>query len=896
MINEAVISSPPLISTTDLAAMPLQQCRDLELHIRMYRDQLERLIFFASQHAEQLHFLQKKLTEAEYSSKSPLNRPIMPVSISPMANEESNEENEKQEEKMIKMELGIKNEEIVKEKTNVQAEATLDSSDKSDSAKSIKLQEKLLIDANTPISVEDIEAKLIFQSTNNKNNKIASQEPEKSTNDSIETQNVIKNDSIDGRKGSNCGITDSVKSPIDGSSYQSQPTKNIIGKVFINGIQNTKLAFTAYQNGEVYDASIGPHFDICVVWEMPSEVVKGKKLSLGMYRESSASNRPAIVSKKLTNTTFNGQLAEGTVPFFAPKSVGSFVFRLYEDSKPSLVLATSPVWYVDAFGRDAEMTLKKNLPSFLPFEEGKESRNAIFASQQISFVFKRLKKFPNTRNPNMMTNLIKKCLEGAWAQVTAVSLEDKNEGIEEPHIRTVHGAIWGVLNAAFSNPNVINLMDENTFKKFHELFELWSPIEQRFFSSEEALNLNYIELLGIVPRKIYMTGFKFISNAKDSKKIANFAKYLAPKDEFFKKRELLKRYLEDSIVSQNEVPEIPKGTVIKIFGSSSNGFGLDCSDLDMCLMYPKGHAISKNASLVIEGISKKLSELGMSGVDCRPNARIPIVLFTDPKTGLNCDISVMNPLAVRNTELLRAYSNLDKRVQQLAYLIKYWAKKRHINSPSNGTLSSYGYILCLIHFLQTRKPPVLPNLQAIPQDWADRSQPPPIRPSKSLPEFLTPHVNENQFSNTYFFQPKTNEDVIQYHCAQNKESLLELLTEFFQYYAWDFNYCSSVVSVRYGGVVSKESKAESDNWPLHTRLSIEDPFESNYDVAHVLKWSRHRYIHAEFARAHSMICEFYYSKTLGCFDFEKICAESPVPSFLRMSGRNEDDANFDKAS
>ena len=40
-------------------------------------------------------------------------------------------------------------------------------------------------------------------------------------------------------------------------------------------------------------------------------------------------------------------------------------------------------------------------------------------------------------------------------------------------------------------------------------------------------------------------------------------------------------------------------------------------------------------------------------VDSRPTARIPIVIFKDSGSGLECDISVMNPLAVRNTRLLK---------------------------------------------------------------------------------------------------------------------------------------------------------------------------------------------------------------------------------------------------
>ena len=76
-------------------------------------------------------------------------------------------------------------------------------------------------------------------------------------------------------------------------------------------------------------------------------------------------------------------------------------------------------------------------------------------------------------------------------------------------------------------------------------------------------------------------------------------------------------------------------------------------------------------------------------------------------TGLDGDITFHNPLALRNTQLLRAYSEIDPRVRALAYLVKRWAKARDINSPGEGTLSSYGYILCLIHFLQVKYPAFL---------------------------------------------------------------------------------------------------------------------------------------------------------------------------------------------
>ena len=46
-------------------------------------------------------------------------------------------------------------------------------------------------------------------------------------------------------------------------------------------------------------------------------------------------------------------------------------------------------------------------------------------------------------------------------------------------------------------------------------------------------------------------------------------------------------------------------------------------------------------------------------VDSRPTARVPIVMFKDGESGLQCDISVMNPLALRNTRLLKVTERVD---------------------------------------------------------------------------------------------------------------------------------------------------------------------------------------------------------------------------------------------
>jgi hypothetical protein len=75
---------------------------------------------------------------------------------------------------------------------------------------------------------------------------------------------------------------------------------------------------------------------------------------------------------------------------------------------------------------------------------------------------------------------------------------------------------------------------------------------------------------------------------------------------------------------------------------------------------------------------------------------------------------VNNVLACINTKLLADYCAIDPRLAPLVALVKHWAKRRSVNDPYRGTLSSYCYVLMCIHLLQMRPTPVLPVLQQLP--------------------------------------------------------------------------------------------------------------------------------------------------------------------------------------
>ncbi|KAI9700651.1 MAG: Zinc finger, CCHC domain-containing protein [Candelina mexicana] len=193
-----------------------------------------------------------------------------------------------------------------------------------------------------------------------------------------------------------------------------------------------------------------------------------------------------------------------------------------------------------------------------------------------------------------------------------------------------------------------------------------------------------------------------------------------------------------------------------------------------------------------------------------PNARPPRDTSLEfPKTGIGiqCDLNFSNHLALHNTLLLRCYSHADPRVRPMVIFVKAWAKTRTINSPYHGTLSSYGYVLMVLHYLvNVATPPVVPNLQLM---WQRSKMPEGEGIAK-----------ESDLVKGYDVRFWRDEEEIR-ACAgrkeltQNNESLGALLRGFFIYYAQQgisspkggFNWSQSVLSLRTpGGLLSKREK------------------------------------------------------------------------------------------
>ncbi|CEM02535.1 unnamed protein product [Vitrella brassicaformis CCMP3155] len=203
-------------------------------------------------------------------------------------------------------------------------------------------------------------------------------------------------------------------------------------------------------------------------------------------------------------------------------------------------------------------------------------------------------------------------------------------------------------------------------------------------------------------------------------------------------------------------------TQVLSYGSALNTFGLVDSDLDVVAIIPSAAAVTSAVDRMASGAADAAAPASSSDAppafdrglrseelpDCPElsrddvlaaagacetyfqqrgwevevvwRARVPVVSLSRSATNyegadgtdVSIDITYNHALVIHNSNLLRRYSDLDTTgtTAALGRLVKLWAKRRGLLGARDGFLSSYGWVLLVLHFLQ-KKRRLLPNLQ-----------------------------------------------------------------------------------------------------------------------------------------------------------------------------------------
>lgn len=168
-------------------------------------------------------------------------------------------------------------------------------------------------------------------------------------------------------------------------------------------------------------------------------------------------------------------------------------------------------------------------------------------------------------------------------------------------------------------------------------------------------------------------------------------------------------------------------------------------------------------------------------------------------------------------------------------------------------MSSYTWICLIINFLQTRSPPILPSLQTRPHQ------------QRTTADGLVCSFDDNL-------------DALKNYGRDNKQTLGELLFQFFRYYGHELNYERNVISAREGRLISKEAKG----WHLlqNNRLCVEEPFNTSRNLGNTADDTSFRGVHLELRRAFKDVAQGNLKSCCEQYVFpptEERCFERPPP-------------------
>ncbi|KAG5480373.1 hypothetical protein LSCM4_06139 [Leishmania orientalis] len=144
-----------------------------------------------------------------------------------------------------------------------------------------------------------------------------------------------------------------------------------------------------------------------------------------------------------------------------------------------------------------------------------------------------------------------------------------------------------------------------------------------------------------------------------------------------------------------------------LFGSLATGFCTSGADADLSLTFRNFSPWLNGLDRVDEQNGKRLARVGREAGETGMenvrfiNARIPVVQFQDPTSGIRCDITIGNLGGVENSKILSEIRRvLPDFYGAYVYLVKEWAKRCEVVAPEKSMLNSFTITTMALMVLQ----------------------------------------------------------------------------------------------------------------------------------------------------------------------------------------------------
>jgi len=222
-------------------------------------------------------------------------------------------------------------------------------------------------------------------------------------------------------------------------------------------------------------------------------------------------------------------------------------------------------------------------------------------------------------------------------------------------------------------------------------------------------------------------------------------------------------------------------------------------------------SLKKKSKKIVYKIGEILRRNGYIKIEVVAHARIALVRFRDPSQSIDIDLTLNGKLALHNSDLIKAYMTADStgKVKKVALLVKALSKAHGMGDASTGKLSSYCWVVLLLHTLMIHN--FLPGFSPIKGKYEYRK-----------PE---PGCTNTSFCDGFFVKYSVPHVLpVYYQRRLASVSIGELFLLFTTYLTTRVNIQRDCLTLRGRGEVIKKT-CWSSSTDFDWRLSIEDPFE-----------------------------------------------------------------------
>ncbi|CAI4768618.1 BDN_1c_G0047640.mRNA.1.CDS.1 [Saccharomyces cerevisiae] len=252
--------------------------------------------------------------------------------------------------------------------------------------------------------------------------------------------------------------------------------------------------------------------------------------------------------------------------------------------------------------------------------------------------------------------------------------------------------------------------DEKDLANDDDFISLSASSEDEQAEQEEEREKQELEIKKEKQKEILNTDYPWILNHDHSKQkeisdwltfeIKDFVAYISPS------REEIEIRNQTISTIREAVKQLWPDADLHVFGSYSTDLYLPGSDIDCVVTSELGGKESRNNLYSLASHLKKKNLA--TEVEVVAKARVPIIKFVEPHSGIHIDVSFERTNGIEAAKLIREWLDDTPGLRELVLIVKQFLHARRLNNVHTGGLGGFS-IICLVFSFLHMHPRIITN-------------------------------------------------------------------------------------------------------------------------------------------------------------------------------------------